>query len=449
MDQATLASQKQANGRDEGAFKLADALYAAVATQVPVTEAENVEYTAEIEETVDTTTTLGQGQSASEAKAAVNEAVCLDTLACTVSASAETGRLRRRLQSTLYTSFRMYLYPLTGGTAAVGESVGDMVQAALAAGGGAATNSVKTALKAIIFVKTFLAKDASGVDDALSNTAAIEEAVNAAFCGGASCTTVTVELYAPPPPPPPSPSQPDDDTDDDDGVTVILVSTLGGALVLLLCIGLAVYIYFKRRFPRRSYQSEAERRSKYKPRGYSDAAANDFNERPPSPPMYVVPPPPIPYPMPRWSGPAEDDALAAIVVEPVRAPRRATADGAGVLEASRPLDRQRRQTVGPSAEAMAAERIQGWRRRSSVRTRSLDPGGEGSVELSHPKRPSPEPLLLAGAGGGAAPGRRRCSTRPGGAAAVELQPTGRRRKSSHSRPETGDANVFEDTVIVL
>jgi len=102
-------------------------------------------------------------------------------------------------------------------------------------------------------------------------------------------------------------------------------------------------------------------------------------------------------------------------------------DGADVLEESRPFDRQRRQSSrrdDPSSETVAAERIQGYaraRRRSSVRTRSLDPGGEGSVELSHPRRQS-EPLLLAGAGGGAAPGRLRRSTRPGGAAAVELQP---------------------------
>ena len=106
-------------------------------------------------------------------------------------------------------------------------------------------------------------------------------------------------------------------------------------------------------------------------------------------------------------------------------------DGADVLEESHPLDRQRRRSSrrdDPSSETVAAERIQGYaraRRRSSVRTRSLDPGGEGSVELSHPKRPSPEPLMLAGAGGGATPGRRRRrSTRPGGAMTPELQPAG-------------------------
>ena len=312
VDQATLASQKQANGLDEGAFKLADALYAAVATQVPATEAENVEYTAEIEETVDTTTTLGQGQSASEAEAAVNEAVCLDTLACTVSASAETGRLRRRLQSTLYTSFRMYLYPLTGGTAAVGESVGDMVQAALAAGGGAATNSVKTALKAIMLVKTFLAKDASGVDDALSSTAAIEEAVNAAFCGGASCTTVTVELYAPPPPPPPDS---DDDDKDDSRMVIILASALGGTLVLCLCIGVPVWIYYA---PKRLARAqERQRRIRYRPsivanvyakegRSSERAQASAESER-----------------AQRWGSHTSfkfnDDELAAVVVQPVRA----------------------------------------------------------------------------------------------------------------------------------
>ena len=103
-------------------------------------------------------------------------------------------------------------------------------------------------------------------------------------------------------------------------------------------------------------------------------------------------------------------------------------DGADVLEESHQLDRQRRRSSrrdDPSSETVAAERIQGWRRRSSVRARSLDPGGEGSVELSHPKRPSPEPLMLAGAGGGATPGRRRRrSTRPGGAMTPELQPAG-------------------------
>ena len=117
--------------------------------------------------------------------------------------------------------------------------------------------------------------------------------------------------------------------------------------------------------------------------------------------------------------------------KPYLATRRANVDryfdGADVLEESRPLDRQRRRRDDSSSEAAAGERIQGYaraQRRSSARSRSLDPGGEGLVELRHPKRPSPEPLLLAGTGGGATPGRRRRSAKPGGTVTPELQPAG-------------------------
>ena len=299
MDQATLASQQRADGLDEGAFLLADALYAAVATQVPVTVEDDVGYTAQIEETVETTATLGQDQSDSQAEAAVRQAVCLDTLGCIVSASAEAGRLRRRLQQTLYTSFRMYLYPLTGGTAAVGKSVGDMIKSALAAGDNTVTNSVKTILKSTVHVKLFSAEDASSVGAALSDTTAIEEAVNAAFCGGASCTTVTTKVFAPPPPTPPSPPDSDDDDGggDDNRLTIILASTLGGTFVLCLCVGVAVWIY---KDPQRlSRATRRERR--YRPSMVANARSSSS------------------FSTPRWGSTYKDDALASIVTQPVRA----------------------------------------------------------------------------------------------------------------------------------
>ena len=332
VDQATLARQKQANGLDEGAYKLAYALFQAIATQLPATEEKYVEYTAEIEETVDTTTTLGQGQSASEAKAAVNEAVCLDTLACTVSASAETGRLRRRLQSTLYTSFRMYLYPLTGGTAAVGESVGDMVQAAFDEEGidGNVTNSVKTALAATIEVRVLSAEDATGVDVALTNTTAIEEAVNAAYCGGANCTTVTAKVFAPPPPPSPPPP-PDNDDDDDDQLTIILASTLGSLFMCCVCIGVAAYIWYN---PQRFYRVQAVSKDRYQLHSVLSVDSEGRNNRSSVEPSGVLgavsrKPSMLPHmdsswagsswAGQSWAGSAVDDAPAAIVAEPVRA----------------------------------------------------------------------------------------------------------------------------------
>ena len=224
---------------------------------------------------------------------------------------------------------RFYLYPLSGGDTAVGGSVGGMVQAEFNEKGidGNVTNSVKTALRSIVSVRVLSAEDATGVGVALSNTTAIEEAVNAAFCGGANCTTVTAKVFAPPPPPS-SPPPPDNDDDDDDQLTIILASTLGSLFMCCVCIGVAAYIWYN---PQRFYRVQAVSKDRYQLHSVLSVDSEGRNSRPSVASqgvLGVVSERPMPYLRPSWvgsswAGPAEDDEPAAIVVEPSVEPVRA------------------------------------------------------------------------------------------------------------------------------